>query len=695
MNRRRAEEDDTYTPAGVSREAYNALRSGSYTSAQSEPTRRSAFSKDVAARKRAYKAVPKIKDLFGREQKATALDLMKRPANENTPVNYDTVERMSQRRLAELSNQISKAESSPALDPLYSAAKRQSDLVRLTKEYQDEEAFLKQIRAERKSADNAYIDQNWDRWVELASLNRAPTDVEKKEMQQASKLLYGNFSDRMRIGFAGSKEDRARLERYQMLRTLLDNKSSTAAAAMAGLADNLPGVGWGYRKIQDMTRPSENNPEYIARYGENLTKAIAGNDTFADAKDADTIAHTVGGVAGDLLTLNMVGGLTGDALKGAKWMQKLGRGVRNAVTSGATFGVERGLQALDDVQSNEQWERAQQRKAAEYAAEGQDYEKQPYSAWQQAGNVALQTGIGAIGGAAGGALSGLVGTQTARFLTKKQLQTPFMEVLRRGLSGAAFTAGDQASTYFLYPEDSRPSWEQFLQNLSVGFLYGSLSGLIGELQLTKANKAKLNQSIAKVKAKYQSTLDPNLTNEQKVAALKEIRAYNDTIRKAIASNYYAGQQKYIDEIKLGLDAVDEQVTRGLSRMGAVPNAGTGSPASVSTVPKTLNIAAPQKTDSAPTEGLYAGAVKQATSEKKMALGTDVADSADYLDKSDGNMKQQPVSAGQATKIYMPYEGEVPVQTDTGTKTQIQVPSQAVERAKMKSYGRTISPNRGA
>lgn len=85
MNRRRAEEDDTYAPARVSREAYDALRDGSYTSAQSAaPKKRSTFAEDVAARQRAYELQSKVKTLFGTKP-ATVFDLLERPEDVSIP----------------------------------------------------------------------------------------------------------------------------------------------------------------------------------------------------------------------------------------------------------------------------------------------------------------------------------------------------------------------------------------------------------------------------------------------------------------------------------------------------------------------------------------------------------------------------------------------------------------------------------
>lgn len=533
-NRGLADQDESYAPAGVSREVWDALRAGTYRSAVDNKEERAPQSRPT-------------KSVFGAVMDGSYTD------NRMKAEQKRDAQASAKQDLRARTTAMNRARQ--AKNPSYAPAGMTA------------ENYYTAIRSSKD------IEKNWDRWVALAGLTRTPTEAERNEMKLASKALYGDFGERMRISFYGTNEERARLRRYDMLRTILDNKSSALSALQAGLADSIPGVGWGMRKIQDLTRPDANDPHYTAQFGEGLTKVLAGNDALADAKNANAGAHTVGGIAGGLLSLNAAGATAGKAVEGAKWFGKLAKPAQRAIKSGITFGTERGLQALDDVQTKEQWERSEERNAQEYAARGMAYEKQPYSAWQQAGNVLREAGIGAVGGAAGSALGGIVGNQAKRFLVRKQLQTPFAEVVRNALEGTAFAAGDIGATYFLYPEGSRPTKEQIVQDLTLGFLFSAVTSGLDARRTTKANKAVLDRGVAEMKAKYQATLDSKLSNAQKATALEKIQRYNDDIRKAIASNYYAGQQGYVDDILLGLDAIDEQLSRMKGKSGQA--AGNG------------------------------------------------------------------------------------------------------------------------
>lgn len=193
MNRARAAQDTNYAPAGVSRTTWDAIREGTYHSSEkpkkdnksvyqavmdgSYTDRRmkaaqvkstmstslpsplpsvnsgtekpkKTFAQDVEERKRRYASKPKTQTLFGTKA-ATGLDLMKAKVDESTPVNYDTVIAQSERTMADLSKKISKAQDSVLPEAVYPLSQRRADLEKYSRLYQQEEAFLKQIKEER------------------------------------------------------------------------------------------------------------------------------------------------------------------------------------------------------------------------------------------------------------------------------------------------------------------------------------------------------------------------------------------------------------------------------------------------------------------------------------------------------------------------------------------------------------------
>ena len=151
-NRGLADQDESYAPAGVSREAWDALRAGTYRSAvdnKEDAAKKNRFARDVEERKKRYAERPKTQTLFGTKA-ATGLDLLKAKVDEKTPVNYDTVIAQSGRTLVDLSKKILKAQDSALPESVYPMLQRRADLEKYSRLYQQEEAFLKQIKEERK-----------------------------------------------------------------------------------------------------------------------------------------------------------------------------------------------------------------------------------------------------------------------------------------------------------------------------------------------------------------------------------------------------------------------------------------------------------------------------------------------------------------------------------------------------------------
>ncbi len=302
MNRRRAEEDDTYAPARVSREAYDALRDGSYTSAQSAPKKKNSFAEDVEERRRAYESKPKIKTLFGTKPAATVLEQIKQmsdpstPVDPNTPIHYDTVERMSQRRLAELSNQILKAESNPALDLSYTPAQRQADLARLTKEYREEEAFLNQIKKERRESNTyeniANNDRNFGMYASRGSNQRNPNYNDTFGKPVVFGKQYGTDPVKNKVEYAFESKDYLLPDETYAARTLPGTDAKYLMMTDKERATYNYFLGKGYETTAEDYLNSIDN-ELTARLGEVLAKRVA-QDNNSFRKAANTINYSTG-----------------------------------------------------------------------------------------------------------------------------------------------------------------------------------------------------------------------------------------------------------------------------------------------------------------------------------------------------------------------------------------------------------------
>lgn len=436
------------------------------------------------------------------------------------------------------------------------------------------------------------IYKGWDRWIELANLERPLTDSERKEADKGKWLLYKTSSFNLGLSFNGTKEQRIEAERRQQLYNLLNIKTSGFGSVLTGFINSIVPIG----NAVDRGITKE-NAEYEQWLGEHyddsgLAKAMKNTRVFEQSAQANPLASAAGSAGGDVLMLGNIGKGVQSATNATKLgklatssapkIQRVGRIVKGGVDSGLTFGAKRTLDALGDWQTKEEFERAEQRKAQQSAASGGTYTPQEYNPWNQLGNVLRRGGTAAAGGSAGGIAGGVIGETGAALLSKTGLQTPFFEGVRQALSGFGFAGADMATTYQLTPEEERPSGEDIAQNLATAFIFSVITGSINSANMTRANKAYLDGAVKQMKADYSKASDASLSPQQRLQALDSVAEYNNNIRGAVKQNYYAGQQKYIDNILRAVDAVDEQV--GLVRAGLASKIGSGSTAAQAATP---------------------------------------------------------------------------------------------------------------
>ena len=213
MNRKRADEDASYAPAGVSREHYDKLRDGSYTTAVSKSTKEKAatpsliplpipnmqttptplptptpqptpiptvtskndtktFAEDHAIRKKKIEARANLQDTSISGLKAVlenrsipaSFMLKTSPAKEWTIPNYDVLKSQVKEEMKEYSDKYAAAEINPQLKPEYTIEQRKQDMEDSARKYEDAEARLNQLKEEQldpKTYEKALLDPDY------------------------------------------------------------------------------------------------------------------------------------------------------------------------------------------------------------------------------------------------------------------------------------------------------------------------------------------------------------------------------------------------------------------------------------------------------------------------------------------------------------------------------------------------------
>ncbi len=413
--------------------------------------------------------------------------------------------------------------------------------------------------AERLMSDNnvgkAKFGNSWDRYLEL-SRKDALTAEEKAEAKAARKSIESAYDT------AGKyQQDLLLTDIPQEVLSVyrdLGLKADTATGVAAGFIDAL-GVDWLSDKIADAL--NSDSP----RMQPQMQQIKAAQDT----------AFGVGNVAGNLYSMLGINQLVGAGAKAVPALSNLPKYAQTAIKGAATYGIKGAYSGLTNTQTKEEWDRQQQRAAEEYAVLG--YQPVEYNSWQQVSNVAKSFGLGALSGAAGSVAGDFVGDLGKAVLVKLGWQKPFAEVIRQALSSTAHAGASTASTYWLYPKDSRPSKEEITQDLALSFLFSAATATINTIQVSKQNKEFLNGAINKMRSDYQTILNSDMSKEAQLAGMDEILKYNQSIRSALSQNYYAGQQSTINELIRSMDAIDEQIN--LIKNGVAAGAATSAPTS--------------------------------------------------------------------------------------------------------------------
>ena len=197
-------------------------------------------------------------------------------------------------------------------------------------------------------------------------------------------------------------------------------------------------------------------------------KAGLNPDDYAGVKQMDAktidehkVASFAGNIAGSMVSLGALGKGVSTVTKGLSWVANSPQWVQSAINSGITFAISGGLETTFDGGSLK--------------------------------DILISSSTNLVGGSVGGALSSKVGAVGEKILFDKGLQHKIIpEIIRNGLSSSAFAGGKTASTYFLYPEEYRPSTEEMINDLGVAFAFGAVSSGIHTIKTSTQNRKILD-----------------------------------------------------------------------------------------------------------------------------------------------------------------------------------------------------------
>ncbi|NLB82355.1 MAG: hypothetical protein GX800_12265, partial [Clostridiaceae bacterium] len=379
-------------------------------------------------------------------------------------------------------------------------------------------------------------------------------------------------------------------------------------------------------------------------------------DYIAQAKQDQPVAGTIGSVAGALVPLAGVGGAVAKATKGVKWIASTPKWVQGAINSGITFSVISGT---------------------ETGIKGGTPEE-----------ILRNAGINLVGGAVGGSLSGIVGGIGQKILFDKSLQHKLIpEMIRSGISSTAFAGGKTLSTYWLYPDEYKPSAQQITQDLLTAFAFGAIKSAINVSKMSRQNKTYLDNLYKKMGADYENMARANVSSKSDVTGIKRLASnvieYTKQIEAYLTGKGYksiidgkeysfspnkirlVGQDKYVKSILNDLNTIKTHANAVLNGMPTgTTDVATTTPPATGAIAPTSNVATPAAETVSPPPVVNAPIASQpVTNEFDELMATDISD----VKPGDVYIKKDTVN-----KITVVDETDkaVKIEVDTGKSTTV-------------------------
>ena len=166
--------------------------------------------------------------------------------------------------------------------------------------------------------------------------------------------------------------------------------------------------------------------------------------------------------------------------------------------------------------------------------------------------------VSGAGGAAGSIVSGLLSTGMASWLTKTKNMTLFGEFIRQSVSAFGFSGTSTLTDAALGSE--KKSREEIATELGTAFLFSLINGYIGTMRSTgaasRAVEAKYEQIEQQFSAISQHVAGRQYTEKEYTQLIEDLRKNVQTLKQEVSGGYYAGQQKFVNQMVSALDRVD-------------------------------------------------------------------------------------------------------------------------------------------
>lgn len=164
------------------------------------------------------------------------------------------------------------------------------------------------------------------------------------------------------------------------------------------------------------------------------------------------------------------------------------------------------------------------------------------------------------GGAAGALVSGLISTNMADWLRKTGNSKPFWEFVRQSASAYAFSGTSVATSAMLGSE--KKSANEIVTELGTAFLFSLVSGYMNTMRETKMASAAVEQKYETISQQLDAIgkhLDGGRkfrTEEEFTQAVEDLRRTVQGLKADVQGTYYAGQQKFVNQMVAALDRID-------------------------------------------------------------------------------------------------------------------------------------------
>lgn len=326
----------------------------------------------------------------------------------------------------------------------------------LQQEYPNEQMSNIAIYKRYNIDPNNFNQQDFINWLD--NNNMTVYDISNQGISYKSKIQGGFW------GIGGKKlATQQQINDAAVLYELMKNNERKGlakkdfGALASGLAGYADGITFGVAgKLADLIEEKQYN-----KYGLNPNNFVKPSQARSKTTSEHPVANTGGNLAGSLISFGKLNQGVSAATGAIKWIANSPQWVQSAINSGITFALAG---------------------SAETAAGG--------GSWQ---DVLKNAYINLVGGAAGGSLSGIVGDIGEKLISNPNLRHKIIpEIARNILSSAAFVGGKTASTYYLYPEGSRPTAEDVTRDVTAALAFASVSSVLNTMKTSRQNKANLD-----------------------------------------------------------------------------------------------------------------------------------------------------------------------------------------------------------